>query len=50
MLSGLILIGRQLNLEKRTYYPVLSESSEKKSGDEGRMDTPVPMPNTEVKL
>ena len=49
MWSGLILIGRGLNLEEeRTYYPVLSESSEE-SGDDGDMDTPVTISNTEVK-
>ena len=47
--SGLILIGRELNLEEEeTYYPVLSESSEE-SGDDGDMDTPVTISNTEVK-
>ena len=41
--SRLVLIERGLNLT--TIYLVLKE----KSGDDGKVDTPVPIPNTEVK-
>ena len=52
MLSGLILIGRGLSQEKgvrEDCCSVLSVSSEKESGGDSMMDTPVPIPNTEVK-
>ncbi len=56
MFSGLILIGRGLNqLDKDNkqqfdYYLVLSDLKKtQQSGNDGMMDTPVPIPNTEVK-
>ena len=59
MFSGLILIGRRLDrkggsaIQKRSYYLVLSDLHSKKkkrrSGGDSMMDTPVPIPNTEVK-
>ena len=49
----MILIGRGLNLEGFEFegkrdYPVLSDLLEG-SGSDSMMDTPVPIPNTEVK-
>ena len=48
----MILIGRGLNLEglssNKDDYPVLSDLLEG-SGSDSMMDTPVPIPNTEVK-
>ena len=59
MFSGLILIGRGLDRrgkrawkEKRDYYPVLNvleDIQRERSGSDSMMDTPVPIPNTEVK-
>ena len=44
VLSWLILIGRGLNLQYK-YYSILKEEF----GDDGKVDTPVPISNTEVK-
>jgi hypothetical protein len=45
VLSGLILIDRGLNLKAMKYYSILKE----KYGDNSKVETPVPISNTEVK-
>ena len=51
--SLLILIGRGLNLKQLNLQINISEihlsSFESMSGDDGEVDPPVPIPNTEVK-
>jgi hypothetical protein len=47
--SGLILIDRGLNLKKIFARQQVLFNFERKFGDDGEVDTPVPIPNTEVK-
>ena len=47
VLSWPVLIGRGLNFAKKREINI--SSFERKSGDDGEVDTPVPIPNTEVK-
>ena len=44
VLSGLILIGRGLNLQFKVLF-----NFEREFGDDGKVEIPVPIPNTEVK-
>lgn len=54
MWSGLVLISRALDQSSKVQsgrlYSVLSVKAQKEYGGDGKKDTPVPMPNTEVKL